>query len=436
MAQLKSPSFYDAILNQLPIYDMMRQEMRKRSYILSKAKKQDGWNGSLIPIPFEGASQGSTKMGTLPLIDDINRGIYAQGKLEGYKELYGSVKYDYKDLQIHTARYKNDKQTFLHLFPLRVKEMSRQMVEQANISLLCGPHFATAVANGANTGKIKVNRASRFKIGQKVLIDDENSNAVFAYVRTIDTNNGQAGHLGSGEITFYNAITGGSAVDLSGYTTDQKTRFYYDKKDTAMDAASKQTYFTSLREQLLPSANGGSAKIFDVTKTLYPFTQTPAIDGTGITATNIVSKVFDAWNEIQTRCSGGEQMEVVMSHKNFSNCMRVLETQKGSFNVNPNSRKTQQYAWTEIVVGSVRQGGHELKLVAVQEMDDDIMIMPDWSGITFHSDGWVKAEDLGTGDVAYMQRGDNRSYVFDFRFFGELVVTAPYKQGIIYNISY
>ena len=191
-------------------------------------------------------------------------------------------------------------------------------------------YVAKATADGTVGGLITIAQPDRLSIGQKLQIDDDNSSPVTGYVRTINLNTGVA--------SIFDARSGGSAVDLSMYTVAQNAVLYQDGQQA--------NGFTALREQLLSAANGGSSALFGQTKTAYPFLQSINIDGSAITAANILSKIFDAYVTIR-RLGRGSPFSVVMSYKNYGSCVKALEVQKGSFNVKVGSTKASEYGYDE-----------------------------------------------------------------------------------------
>jgi hypothetical protein len=115
--------------------------------------------------------------------------------------------------------------------------------------------------------------------------------------------------------------------------------------------------------------------------------------------------------------------------------LKVIEGSKGAFNVAPGSQTASQYGWTEIEVGSVTKGG--LKIVAVQEADDDIIMFLDWRSMKFHSNGFFRKRVAPDGKEYFEIRNTTGyQYIIDVCLFGELVVIRPSYCGILYGISY
>jgi hypothetical protein len=270
------------------------------------------------------------------------------------------------------------------------------------------------------TGFINVTSPERFVIGQKVSVDDDNDSPASGYVKSIDMNVTVGGTL-----LIVTARGGSTGVNLSAYTAAQNAVIYGDGQQA--------DGFTDLRSILLPSANGGSSTVYGVTKTDYPFTQAIAVSGSSITAANILSKIFDAYVTIRKK-GQGKPFKVVMSYKNFGSCLTNLETAKGAFNVVPNSKKSVVYGWDEITVGGFVGA---LDLVAVQEMNDSEIYFLDMTSMKFATNGGFRRIVSPDGLAYTIERATTgHTYITDHVLFGDLIVTAPSRNGILFSISY
>ena len=418
---------FQDMLNEYLTYDLLREELVKRDYVLEKVEKDNGWKGGTLPVPFKAAGASSTKFGGLTASNDIAEDKYVRGEVTTYKEHWGSMIFNYSDLVQHdTGRVKED--TFLRILPETLEDFMDHFSMVSSIQMTTGPHFATAVGDGGADGTIQVDRVDRFMIGEKVSLEDDDTAAADYYVLAIDVNNGVAGYPGSGDITL-SATRGGAAADISAYTTGQNAKFYHDGVDNTGTTA-----FTSLRQQLLSDANGGSASLFGQTKTAYPFLQAVNIDGSDITAANLLEKIFDAYTVVRTKAKG-KAREVLMSWKHMGSVMKIIEAQKGGFKVRPDSEKASEYGWMSIEIGSV--SGVYLKLVGIQELDDDVIMFLDWGAIKLHTNGLVRKHKSPDGNEYYVVRNTTGyQYIVDIVMYGELVVNKPGHCGIIHSISY
>ena len=417
---------FQDMLNDYLTYDLLREELVKRDYVLMTVEKDNGWKQGALPVPFKASGASSIKFGGLTGSTDIAEDSYVRGEVTSYKEAWGSMIFNYTDLAQHDGRINED--SFLKILPDQIEDFMEYYKQCVSIQLTTGPHFATALADGGADGTVQVDRVDRFCLGQKVFLDDDNTTAAAYYVIAIDVNNGVSGNPGSGDITL-SASRGGSAADISAFTTAQSAKFYHDGADVG-----GTTVFTSLKSQLLSATNGGSSALFGQTKTAYPFLQAVNIDGSDITASNILEKIFDAYTQVRTKAKGMAR-EVLLSWKHMGSVMKVIEAQKGAFKVRPDSEKASEYGWTSIEIGSV--SGTYLKIVGIQEMDDDVIMFLDWNAIKMHSNGLIRKHRSPDGLEYFVVRNTTGyQYIVDIVMFGELIVNKPGHCGILHSVSY
>lgn len=406
---------FSSMLNQYLPLDLLKNEYMKRDYLMSKCNMDESWKGGDLIVPFEGQHASSVEFGALAASDDISKYDYVRGSVTTQPEVWSSLIFQHRDLIQHDGKIPES--TFLRILPGQVDAMMTYMKMVVSVHLLGGPHFAKATADtDLANGVIAVDRVDRFSLSQKVSLDDDNSTATAYYVIGINVNN---------KTVTLSATRGGAAASITDYTTAQNAKFYHPGAQSAG--------MTSLRSQLLSLANGGSTALFGQTKTAYPFLQCPNISGAAVTATNILDKIFDGYTQRMILGKGGKAPEVVMSFKHFGSVLKLLEVSKGAYNVVPNSRKTNVYGWAEIEVGAV--GNQTLKLVGVQECDDDIIYYLDWDSITFYSNGLFKRRRAPDGKEYFESRATTGySYILDHCLFGDLVCTAPWKNAVLHSI--
>ncbi len=406
--------FQDMLNDYLP-NELLREELIKRDYLLSKVEKDDSWKGGPLVVPFKAAGASSVAFGSLTASTDIAEDKYVRGQVDAQKEAWGSMIFNHRDLMEHDMV---SEQNFLKILPGAIEDFMDYLKNVVSVNLLNGTHFATLTATGGASGTIVVDRPDRFVIGQKVIVDDSGSSPVTGYVRSIV--------MDTKTITLYDARTSGSLVNYTGYSVAEGAKCY---NDGAQDNA-----FSSLRGALLSSTNGGTSTLYGQTKTTYPYLQAINVDGSDITASNIMEKIFDALTTIR-QLGKGNPTDVVMSYKNIGSCMKVIEASKGAFNVKPGSQSASQYGWMEIEVGSVTNGG--LKLVGVQEADDDLIMFLDWRALKFHSNGFFRKRKAPDGKEYFEIRNTTGyQYIIDVCLFGELVVIRPSYCGALHTISY
>lgn len=415
-------SFQDMLNEYLP-NDLLKEELVKRDYLLSKIEKDDNWKGGQLIVPFKAAGASSVAFGGLTAANDIAEDKYVRGQVAGHKEIWGSMIFNHRDLMEHNAV---SEQNFLKLLPGAVEDFMDYMKNVVSVNLLNGAHFCTVVDNAAaggvanptNAGLVSVDRPDRCVIGQKVKLKDGDTAAGTYYITAINMNT---------KTLTLSATRGGAAADLTAYTVAQAAKLYNDGADTGTNV------FSSLRGAFLSAANGGDASLYGQTKTAYPYLQAINVSGSGVTSANIIEKIFDAFTTVR-QYGKGNPTDVVMSYKNLAYCMKVIELQKGPFNVVQGSQKANPYGWTEIEIGSVTKGG--LKLIGVQEADDDIIMFVDWRAMKFHSNGFFKKRMSPDGKEYFEVRNTSGfQYIIDVCLFGEMVVIRPSYCGIMHSIA-
>jgi len=411
-----SRTFQD-MLNQYLPNELLKEEFIKRDYIMTKVDKDDNWKGGALIVPFKAAGASSIAFGSLTAADDIAEDKYVRGSVDGHKEAWGSMIFNHRDLMEHDAI---SEQNFLKILPGAIDDFLAYMKNVVSTNLLNGASFAKLTADStANDGLITVNRPDRFQIGQKVLVDDDNSSPATGYVSTINMN--------TKVVLLVTARGGATPVDFSAnpMTTAQNAKCYND--------GAQSNSFSDLRSALLSATNGGSSSLYGVTKTAYPYLQAINLNGSDMTATNFLEKIFDKL--VQARQFGkGNPSDALMSFTNLGYCMKIIEQSKGAFNVVPNSQKATQYGWMEIEVGSVTKGN--FKLIGVQEADDDVVMFIDWRALKFHSNGFFKKRTAPDGKQFYEVRATTGyQYILDVCLYGDLVVNRPSYCAIIHSIS-
>jgi hypothetical protein len=198
--------------------------------------------------------------------------------------------------------------------------------------------------------------------------------------------------------------------------------------------------FSNLKDLLFPfgvasgtSAGAGSATIYGITKTAYPYLQAIYRTGSAMTATNFVKQAFSGFT--QTRRFGkGRPTDIIMSYNNLSVVMAIVEASKGAFNVVPNSYKASQYGFTEVRIGSVTS--QTLKFVGIQEMGDDWIAFIDWRALKFYSNGMFRKHKTPDGIEYFTTRSvSGYQYIVDIALYGDIVLERPSYCGVMGDIS-
>lgn len=78
------------MLNEYLTYDLLKEEMVKRDYVLSKIEKDNGWKGGALVVPFKGAGASSLSYGSLTASNDVAEDKFVRGQVSNQKELWGA----------------------------------------------------------------------------------------------------------------------------------------------------------------------------------------------------------------------------------------------------------------------------------------------------------------------------------------------------------
>ena len=404
---------FQDMLNEYLTYDLLKEEFVKRHWLLSNITIDDGWKGGTLPVPFKGAQSSSLKFGGLTAEGDVAEDKYVRGEVTDYKELWGTLLFNHRDLLEHDGKVKE--KSFLRILPDVIEDYMEWMKENTSLNMLVGSAKDRSQADGTVGAGIQVKRPDRFSINEKIIIDSSTQAPVTGYVRTIDIN--------SGVIVFFDARSGGSVLDLSAYLAADVTEFFID--------GAQADSFTSLKESLLSLANGGSATLYGQTKTDYPYLQAIQVDGSGVTSSNILGPLFDGFTRIRTLGKGNPD-KVVMSYANLGIVMKELEQDKGQYHIDQKSTKVNAYGWTEIDIIGVKG---KLTVVGINEMDNDFIMYLDMRAIKFHSNGMFRKRTAPDGKQYYEVRTTaGYFYLLDMSLYGELILNRPSYCGIMHSV--
>lgn len=406
---------FQSMLNQYLPLELLKQEFIKRDYLMQKVDHDESWKGGELIVPFQGQHASSVEFGQLAAQNDISKYKYIRGSISTQPEVWGSLLFNHRDLMEHDGRIPES--TFLKILPDQIDSMMMYFKMVVSTHVLGGPHFSKATGNGTVGGVLPVDRIDRFTKDQKIVLEDAISTGpTTAYVTNVSVYD---------ETITVSATRGGPVLDISAFTLANATKVYHPGALTAG--------MTTLSSQLLSPANGGSATLFGQNKVDHDFLMCPQFDGSTISASNILQKIFDAYTKRQQLAKGGKAPEVLLSFKHFGSILKLLETQKGPFNVVPNSRSVNVYGWDTVEIGSV--SGQVLKIVAIQEMVDDLIYLLDWSSMKFYSNGLFKRRKAPDGKEYYeVRETTGYFYILDHCMFGDLACVAPWKQMVIHSI--
>ena len=411
---MASVTSFSNMLNQYLPENLLLDELKKHDWFLKNAEQDDSWLGGTLIVPFLGAVGSTVTFGSLAASTDISQEQTVRGSIASYKEVWSSLIFNETDLIQHG---KINEQNFLRILPDALDRHVQYLRGAVSQALLTGSYVALFTTNGTSSGTFGVIQNDRFQIGQKLNFADTIGNSATGYVSNIDIN--------QSIITVVTTRGGSTALNLSAFLVANSATAYQDGQQS--------NGFTSLREQLLSAANGGDVTIFGVTKTAWPFTQAVNVSGANVTSANILQEIFNSYVTIR-RIGGGQPFNVVMSYKNWGSCLKSMEAEKGPFNVMAGKKDAEVYGWDEISVGGF---AGTLKLVAIQEMDDDIIYFLDMKTIKFFTNGGIRRRKDPDGNQYYQIRNTTGyQYIIDHMIFGDMVCLEPKKNGVMYGISY
>ena len=157
---------FNNMLNEYLTNDLLSETLLKRDWMIQNVEKDNGWKGGNLIVPFYGTTASSIKMGSLTDETDIAKHKYVRGSVAGYKEAWGSMRFEHGDLIDHDGKV-NEK-SFLKILPTQVDEFGDLFKEQMSKMLLSDSVAlkVTGVASAA-TGIVTVDRVERAILDQK-----------------------------------------------------------------------------------------------------------------------------------------------------------------------------------------------------------------------------------------------------------------------------
>ena len=180
-------SFNTMLKEYLP-YDLLREELTKRDYFLSKVEFDTNWKGGELRIPFKGGCASSVAYGELTNESEITEDLYVKATISEYKEVWGSMIFNDHDLQ----RHGDLKTSFIKLLPDTVDEFVQMMKECVSINLLNGSHLVSLDPLNADSdlanGIVVVDRPARLSLGQYLEFGVVGTKRAEGYIAAIDMN--------------------------------------------------------------------------------------------------------------------------------------------------------------------------------------------------------------------------------------------------------
>lgn len=421
MATNKANTFA-SMLNEYLTYDLLEQAFKEQSWLWNEANIRKTWRGGKLIVPFQDNYANSVKMGGLTDDSDIGNAGYVRGSVDGYKEVYGSIFFNSRDLNID--HFKVSEQNFISLLPTQIDQLMKFMRQTVSIQLLNGGRLdmVKGAYVGAADGLISVLHPERFNRTMKVVLKDADT-TLTGYVQAINRS--------TGELLIHDVRVGGAPLDLTGL--DATTEIFIDGGDT--------TQFNSLKNDLLLAANGGSDTFANQQKTASTFTQAIQYDaggsggtgdwntGTAIESKDILPLIFD--NLRRNYQLGGEADCVLMGYKHFSAAMLALE--KGSGGFRHVTDRVDYAGYSKIKVGGV---AGSIDLIAIREMDDDWMAMVRKKDMDFNCGNRPFQPLISPDGLKYYTKRAQTGYTYisDIGLYGDFLYRNPWTATGIHNI--
>ena len=399
---------FEQMLNEYLTYELLKEEIDKRNFLINKVDKDLGWRGGAIPVPFKAARASSIRYGGLTEEKNISQSKYIRGRIDEPGEMWGSLVFNERDLSEHSGATKE--KSFLNRLTDEIDSMIDLMSSQLSINILAGnaAGYITTTARG-NTSQAEVSNPEHLEIGQVVTIKSDEGQATVT-IDEIDVNESKIKF--SPEVpSSTNAIKKGAKVFISNSGGD-------DNK------------FVSFRSQLLSASSGGSDTLFGCSKSKYPYLQALEFDGSGINQDNILDTIFDAF--IKARKIGkGNANSCVLSYAHGASIMKKLERESGPYR--HVGTKASLYGYETITITGAKG---KLDFSLVPEMADDLIYMLDWRGIKLHSNNMFQVRKSPEGQKYHVIRTtEGYRYIVDIVFSGQIVVNRPSYQAVIRGIK-
>jgi hypothetical protein len=401
---------FDEMLTEKLHPELLKNEVVNRTDILKKIEMDQSWKGGEYKIGFREATGGSFEFGAFSSESDVADLIAKVGVLTSHKSLTGTLKFHHKDLISHDTG-KITEASFLKILPGAIDDFADDIRRLLANHLLNGKVLAKGTANGTAGGVLGVDRVERFKVGQKIQIEDDSTALASYYVIKVNKSN-----LSAPTITV-SATRGGAAADITAYTAAANTKIYH--------PGAKTLGFTSVKD-ILASA---TTSLWGLNKADYSFLNPAVVDGSSWTSTNILDELFDAATENYI-VNGADADEAWMSGRKFGAVLKLLEGEKKAYNVIPGSAKVSKFGWREVQIGHI--SGKLLTIVCVPEMDDDMACIINPKDFKFATNGFIRqVVDPDGNKYTKIRSTTGFVYLVDYEVHGELVCVRPGKQLVV-----
>jgi hypothetical protein len=240
---------------------------------------------------------------------------------------------------------------------------------------------------------------------------------VTGYVKSIDPN--------TKEVRIVETMKGTDYIDLTAYKATEQAKVYL--------PGALASGFTSLKKQLLPASLGGSDTFFGVDKADATILNANRYDGSSMTSTNFLDKLFEFYLDTLYVGKMGNANEALMNLKHLGKIIPKLEGSR-RFAV---ADKSAGYGFRKVTL--IGPEGGEFTITGVRDMPTDLIYMLDWNTIKVFSDQFIERIKNPDGLEYYTERvaGANGGYrhICDHRLYAEAAVLKPSANGVIYGVQ-
>lgn len=401
---MATSSEFGAMLREYAPNQLLENEIIKLNWFIRKVKKDPNWSLGAYQIPIEMSENSRFEFDALPASNDIPGATYALPEVSSPAELFGSLKFNNKDLERHDGDLKK---SFLSIAPKKIKQFVTRLEEQASLSMLGDGSICTLTANGTVGGVATVNRPWLLTNGQKVILRTSSALVATGYVNNIDIN--------AKTFKLVTAAGGSTGVDISGQTTALSSKVYTPGAQTKR--------FTSLIDIVFPTAMGGADTLYGgaIVKANSPVLQ-PFVKDISASTTRAALKasLFSFYYEAE-QMGRNENRELLVPYSVFQ--ALALETEG-------TRQRTGDDVKTTVGAKSMKLQGPDGDMVvtAIRDMVDGFCVVMDWDSVVLASRGELikKANKMG-GDFFEERATSGYTYIVDKKMEAELIVTAPGK---------
>lgn len=407
-ASTVTESFNDLLKTYQPP-ELFMEEVKKRNFFIDKVKKDETYVGGTYTMPVESAGMGSVAWGALTSDTDISEGDQQVGSFTSADlgQCFHTMLFNESDLRRHDSL----KKSYLKLLPNKLSSAVKDFSEEISLSFFGDGSKATLTSNGSN-GSCVVDHPERFKIGEKIYVDDGDSSPVAGYITAININ--------TKTLTVKDARSSGSSVNLASYTTAQTAKVY---------SPGQQTYGPkTLQSMLLSAANSGDSTYAGLTKASFPILQAVNIDGSGFTAETLLDDLVDGFWQIHDLGKGSLNKDMIIPLSWFRFISGNLENNK-RYSV---TDKKVAYGMTSVTILGL---DGQCTITGVRDKSVGSAFVLDWETLTLVGNSFFRRIKDANGNEFYVKRATTGwTNVVDTVFEAFLLCPTLSHNGIIHSI--